>query len=541
MKFRKATNRCLTVIVFALVVWQGTLQAITSLYTGDNTEAMPINSQGPADNSITALLTEPNKVCSTKPSNRAESVRALLSFLSLDEGSVVADIGAGGGTDTWTFANIVGKKGLVFAQEISEGKVKKLEEEAHKKELSQVCPVLGRTDDPCLPSDSADLVFVHHVYHHFARPRQMLRGLWQALKPGGYLVVVDKRRGTLRDWVPREQREKKHFWTAETTVVREAREEGFAFMVCAEQCWHTKDDFVLIFQRPRGLQRLNQDPDSFLSIPVKECAQQFLPIARPYQYPVFVALGEARKLMGPILKNSSGKALEIVLEEWATQKEERPPFPPDVSMSSVLTENGDPNLGYRPIDVVFFLDSYHLLFHAKTLLAKIHEKLMPEGCVYTLDRRAEEPLSRREASHRRMIRLETVKQEMAEAGFYLWFHGPRITTDRFLLVFGKKRPEEVQPEDDPFIGGPEIPYKPGLWLKNHYWRLRGIRANDGIYFRFKTGVKKKSIERVPGSASGREIVRIPDDKLMLYFEKRQDEYLLTQCESFDQTSGITTP
>ncbi len=530
MKFRLVSNYCLTVIVFTLAIWQGTSQTLVSLYVCENIVAWPVN---PADNNITALLTEPNKVCSTKPSSRAESVRALLSFLSLGEGSVVADIGAGGGRDTWVFAEIVGETGTVYAEEISDNKVKSLESEAEKKRLSQVRAMLGRSNDPCLPPNSIDLAFTYHVYHHFAKPREMLRGIWRGLRPGGHLVVVDRRLGTLRDWVPRHHREKKHYWTAETTVVREAREEGFAFTCCAEQCWHEKDHFALIFERPKKLENPGCDPDPFQPIPMEKCRYLFLSLTRPYQQPVFVALGEARKLMGPILKNSSGKALEIVLEEWATQKEERPPLPPDVSLPSVLTENGNPNLGDRPIDVVFFLDSYHLLFHAKTLLAKIHEKLMPEGSVYILDRRAEKPLSRREASHHRMIGIETVKQEMAEAGFYLWFRGPRITSDRFLIVFGKKRPEEVQPEDDPFIGGPEIAYKPGLWLKNNYWRLRGIRTNDGSYFKLKTGVKKKSIVRVPGSAPGREIFGIPDDKLKLYFEKRQEEYLLTQCGSFE--------
>ena len=31
-----------------------------------------------------------------------------------------------------------------------------------------------------------------------------------------------------------------------------------------------------------------------------------------------------------------------------------------------------------------------------------------------------------------------LEQEMTEAGFSLWFHGPRLARDRFLLVFGKK-------------------------------------------------------------------------------------------------------
>ncbi|MDH4238780.1 MAG: hypothetical protein OEW48_04395 [Phycisphaerae bacterium] len=160
---------------------------------------------------------------------------------------------------------------------------------------------------------------------------------------------------------------------------------------------------------------------------------------------------------------------------------------------------------------------------------------------FYLDRKAEKPLSRREASHCKKIRPETVEQEMADAGFYLWFYGPRITPDRFLLVFGKIRPEKIPPEDDPFVGGPEITHKPGRWLKSHFWRLRGIKANDGSFFSLKTGVHKKSIERVPGSPRGQEIWRIPDDKLMLYFEKRQDMYLLTHFESFDAISGYSTP
>lgn len=374
---------------------------------------------------------------SVKPQNRAESVRALLSHLGVAEGATVADIGAGRGKDTWTIAEIVGQAGTVLAEEIAESSVKSLKEEADKKGLSQVRAVLGDDDDPSLPPDSADLAFVHHVYHHFAKPREMLRGIWRALKPGGYLVVVDKQLGTLRDWVPRDVRAKKHHWIAETTVSREAREEGFAFVACAEQRWHTKDDFVLVFQRPKELKRPGCDPDLFLSFATEKAAPMFLVGGRSYQRPVFIALGEARKLIPPILKHSSGEGLEIVLEEWATQKEERSPLPANVSFPSVLTADGDPSLGPEPVDAVFFLDSYHLLFHGKTLLSKLHEKLSPTGCVFVLDRRAENPLSRREANHRKMIQPETVEREMAEAGFYLRSRGPRPAPDRFLLVFGK--------------------------------------------------------------------------------------------------------
>jgi hypothetical protein len=142
-------------------------------------------------------------------------------------------------------------------------------------------------------------------------------------------------------------------------------------------------------------------------------------------------------LIPAVLERSSGAGLEIVLEEWATQKDERPPLPAGVSLPSVLTDLGDPHLGPEPIDAVFFLDTYHLLFHGKTLLAKLHQQLTPDGCVYVLDRAAQEPLSRRDASHRRQIDSTAVKQELTAAGFVLQSEGPRPAADRFLLVFGK--------------------------------------------------------------------------------------------------------
>ncbi|NLX98122.1 MAG: class I SAM-dependent methyltransferase [Rhodopirellula sp.] len=349
----------------------------------------------------------------------------------------MADIGAGKGQDTWAFARIVGESGTVYAEEITETFVKSLQAEAEKRKLPQVRPVLGRSDDPGLPHEAVDLAYMRYVYHHLAKPREILRGIWRALKPGGYFVVIDRHPGTLRDWVPREQREEKHFWLAETTVVREAREEGFSFVGCAEDCCESADPFVLVFQRPRGLREPGRDPDAPSPLAASEVLQQLLPQNGRYQRPVFIALGEARGLMAPILEQSSGQGAEIVLEEWATQKDERPPLLEGLLLPSVLTERGDPRLGPEPIDAVFFLDSYHLLFHADTLLAKLHEKLAAGGWVFVLDREAKRPLSRREASHQRQIDPQVVRREMAAAGFRLRNEGRRPAPDRFFLVFGK--------------------------------------------------------------------------------------------------------
>lgn len=376
-----------------------------------------------------------------RPKDRPAFIRALAARLDIGPGDVVADIGAGIGVDTWVFAEIVGPSGTVYAEEITEKQVKSLKAEAEKRKLTQVRPVQGRDVTPSLPMGMADLAYMRFVYHHVSKPREMLREIWRALKPGGYFVVVDRLAGTLRDWVPREQRASKHFWLAETTVVREAREEGFSFVACADELCESKDNpFVLIFQRPAQLSPIGRDPDPFLPLAAGEVSDMLLPAGKQFQRPVIVALGQARELIPAILQRSSGAGLEIVLEEWATQKDERPPLPAGVSLPSVLTDLGDPHLGTEPIDAVFFLDAYHLLFHGKTLLAKLHERLTPGGCVYVLDRAAKGPLSRRDASHRRQIDPATVKQELTAAGFVLQSEGRPPAADRFLLVFGKAQP-----------------------------------------------------------------------------------------------------
>ncbi len=405
--------------------------------------ATPIAAQSAAQQPRQQSKTEPRQQPKRRParadtSDRAGRLRCILERLGLGEGETVADIGAGKGRDSWVFAEIVGPEGTVFAEEIAQGLVDSIGKGAEERKLDQIKAVLGRVDDPCLPEASVDLAFMHYVYHHVTQPRQMLRGIWRTLKPGGYFVVVDRHRGTLRDWVPNEDRGPKHFWTAETTVVRVACEEGFLFVECAEDCWPNDDHFVLVFQRPKGAAEPGRDADPFAPLSVEELQQQLLPAEHKYERVVFIALGEGRKLIGPILEHSGQGGVEIVLEEWATQRDERPPLPPGVELPSVLTEQGDPGLKDKPIDAVFFLDTYHLLFHHETLLARLAERLVPEGRVFVLDRRAEKSAAHREASHRRKIAPQLVEEEMEKAGFRLLDELKAPAPDRFLLVFGKR-------------------------------------------------------------------------------------------------------
>jgi tRNA A58 N-methylase Trm61 len=80
---------------------------------------------------------------STKPQTRADSLVAVTSSLGVNAGSVIADIGAGSGRDSWVFARVVGASGRILAEEITPGMVDSLKKESETKGLKHVCPILG--------------------------------------------------------------------------------------------------------------------------------------------------------------------------------------------------------------------------------------------------------------------------------------------------------------------------------------------------------------------------------------------------------------
>lgn len=389
-----------------------------------------------------------------RPKNRAASIRALAEHFGVGAGATVADIGAGSGADSWLWADVVGPSGKVVAEEIESGSVERIRREAENRKLAQVEAILGCNDDPLLPADAIDLAYMHLVFHHFSQPREMLRGIRRGLRPGGHLVIVDRQPGTLAEWVPFEVRKDKHYWTAETSVVRMAREEGFEFVECAEPYWYERDTFALVFRRPEQSAASEGDPDAPEPLPA-QTAEQLSPPGRNCRRPVFIAVGPARELIGPILRRSGGRGLEIVLEEWALLKDERGPLDEGVELPAVLTRQGDPDLDAEPIDCVFFLDSYHLLFHAPKLLAKLHERMTPGGRVWVLDRPTDRPLSRRESSHHRRIAPEKVRDELSAAGFEFVAQEAPPAKDRFLLVFAKKAEADAAGEPAPGKAPPD--------------------------------------------------------------------------------------
>jgi len=123
-----------------------------------------------------------------------QRVPEILKALAIGEGSVVADVGAGGGFFTVRLAELVGPKGRVLAVDIEKGIIRELRNRVEKEKLGNVEVILGAVDDPKLPPGELDAVLIVNAYHEMTEHQAMLDHIRRALKPGGRLVLLEPNR-----------------------------------------------------------------------------------------------------------------------------------------------------------------------------------------------------------------------------------------------------------------------------------------------------------------------------------------------------------
>ncbi len=128
--------------------------------------------------------------------------QAVMDMAEITGGMTVADIGAGEGYYTVRLAQRVGSDGRVLAQDISREALQRLGRRVERERLENISIKLGEPDDPQLPADSFDRIFLVHMYHEVTEPYAFLWRMWPALAEGGQIVVVDVDRPTGRHGIP---------------------------------------------------------------------------------------------------------------------------------------------------------------------------------------------------------------------------------------------------------------------------------------------------------------------------------------------------
>lgn len=134
--------------------------------------------------------------------------------LELKPGMHVADLGAGSGYFTRRFVEAVGETGKVYVIDVEPEALKYVEESLirmHRRFEAEF--ILARPDNPKIPVESVDLIFVCDTYHHLEDRADYFRNVKTSLKPGGRIALIDfyhdERSGDLdfpkRHLVPREK------------------------------------------------------------------------------------------------------------------------------------------------------------------------------------------------------------------------------------------------------------------------------------------------------------------------------------------------
>lgn len=126
--------------------------------------------------------------------DRVNEAEEVMDAADVRPGMTVADIGAGDGYYTVRLAVRVGTAGRVLAQDIFPEVIERLADRVARERLDNISLKLGAVDDPRLPADSFDRIFMVHMYHEIEEPYAFLWRMRDALRSGGQVIVVDANR-----------------------------------------------------------------------------------------------------------------------------------------------------------------------------------------------------------------------------------------------------------------------------------------------------------------------------------------------------------
>jgi predicted methyltransferase len=129
--------------------------------------------------------------CRSNAQEQKAEADKLAALLDWKPGSVVAEIGAGEGHMTLAAAERVGPTGRVYTTELDAAKLANLESLAAAQKSHNIIALKAGEAETNLPRECCDSIFMRRVYHHFTQPAQEDASLFQSLKPGGLLAVID--------------------------------------------------------------------------------------------------------------------------------------------------------------------------------------------------------------------------------------------------------------------------------------------------------------------------------------------------------------
>jgi len=162
--------------------------------------------------------------------------------LGIADGSVVADLGAGGGWFTLRLAIRVGPNGKVYAEDIQPEMIGVISRRMARENMQKrVEPILGTPNNLRLPANTLDVALICEAYHEMENPVALLRNAVSALKQDGRLAIIEFTKAGGGPGPPMEDR------VDPERVIREAQAAGLRLIARPS---FLRYQYMLVFGKP---------------------------------------------------------------------------------------------------------------------------------------------------------------------------------------------------------------------------------------------------------------------------------------------------
>lgn len=121
----------------------------------------------------------------------SSAIERAMDVMDVREGMIVGEAGAGDGFWAVKMSRRVGERGEVYANEISRGALRRIQERCHREGITNVTPVFGSVADARFPRNDLDRVYMRHVLHCMRTPERWLTNIRRYLKEDGLLVIIE--------------------------------------------------------------------------------------------------------------------------------------------------------------------------------------------------------------------------------------------------------------------------------------------------------------------------------------------------------------
>jgi len=320
-----------------------------------------------------------------------QRVPDIFAAMGVAEGSVVADIGAGGGYFTARLSKAVGATGRVYAVDVSSSALTGLRQRVGREGLTNVEVIQGTAADPRLPEGRLDAALIVNAYHEMAEHQSMLAAIRRALKPSGRLVIVEPIAEAGRG-APRAGQEKQH-QIAPQYVQQDAVGAGFVIVKLEDPFSRRSGD------TPEYLLALTPAPAAVADMPPHVHANATDDLSRqpdavvaalalkPGQVVVDIGAGTGlftRRFARVVAPGGRAIGLDIEPSHIDALKADAAALGL-TNYEARLVAPDNPGLPAASADVIFLSNTYHHLRDRVAYFTRVRDALKPSGRLVVVD------------------------------------------------------------------------------------------------------------------------------------------------------------